>query len=57
MTETEIKEMERGMDEFSEKVLSSKENQIKFLQSIGVLDEKGEVKEEYRHLCITSKVA
>jgi hypothetical protein len=50
MTETEIKEMEKAMDEFSMEILSNKENQIKFLQSIGVLNKKGRVRKEYKHL-------
>ena len=38
------------MKEFANKVSSSKEESIKFLQEVGILDENGKVAEPYKHV-------
>jgi len=52
MSQSEVKELLEVLKEFKGKVTKNKKSSKKFLQDIGIFNSMGEVKPEYRDICI-----
>ncbi len=52
MSASEVKELLEVLGEFKKKVTRNKKSSKKFLQDIGIFNSLGEVKPEYRDICI-----
>jgi len=52
MSQQEREKFEKAAKSYKERVTSSQENARRFLIELGVFNEKGDLKERYKHLCI-----
>jgi hypothetical protein len=52
MTEKEKSDLKRALKEYKKEVTSSKKASQKFLVELGVFTKKGNVRKEYKNLCI-----
>lgn len=52
MSDKEIRELHQMLEAYKKKVTRSKATSKKFLVELGVITEKGNLKKNYRHLCI-----
>jgi len=52
MNEIEVEELIKKASIRMKEITSSKEDSLSFLQDIGILDNKGKVKETYKRVCI-----
>lgn len=52
MSNTEIKELVKGLKAYKKEVTASKEASREFLIRVGIVTEKGNLTKPYKHLCI-----
>jgi len=57
MADSEIKDFVGILEQYKEKVSRSKSASRKFLVELGIVTNKGNLKKNYRHLCIPPEQA
>ncbi len=55
MNDKEYKEFKEVLESYRDKVTQTKESSQEFLVDVGVFTEKGNLKKNYKHICIPDK--